>query len=88
MIRADIYRTCRYKNENYLVRCFEQFSNVVGASVAVGGHPEGQVSRVFALIEDEKGHIKRVDPTMITFTDNEFKDYFSEPKKGMKENED
>lgn len=29
MIRADIYRTCRYKNEDYLFHCFEQYSNVV-----------------------------------------------------------
>lgn len=87
MIRADIYRTCRYKNEDYLFHCFEQWSNVIGESVAIGGHSAGQISLVFALIEDERGRIKRVDPTMITFTDNEFKDYFSEPKKGMKGHE-
>lgn len=73
---GNIYRTCRYENENYLFHCFKQFSNVVGASVAVGGHPAGQISQVFALIEDKKGNIKRVDPTMITFTDGEFSDYF------------
>ena len=33
MIRADIYRTCRYKNEDYLFHCFEQWSNVIGESV-------------------------------------------------------
>lgn len=73
---GNIYRTCRYENENYLFHCLEQFSNVVGASVAVGGHPAGQISQVFALIEDKKGNIKRVDPMMITFTDDEFSGYF------------
>ena len=68
-------RTCRYKDENYLFHCFEQYANVVGASALVGGHPGGQVSQVFALIEDESGNIKRVDPTEIRFTDKEFRNY-------------
>ena len=47
----------------------------------VGGHPGGEISRLFALIEDEKGNIFRVDPTAIVFTDNEFRNYFfPEPK--------
>lgn len=74
-------RTCRYMDENYLFHCFEQFSNVIGASCAIGGHPAGQLSQTFALIEGERGNIERVDPTMITFTDNEFDNYFPEPKK-------
>ena len=75
-------RTCRYNDENYLLHCFEQHSYVIGESIAIGGHPGGQVSGVFALIEDEKGNIFRVDPTAIVFTDNEFRNYFfPEPKK-------
>lgn len=75
-------RTCRYMDENYLFHCFEQFSSVIGASIAIGGHPAGQLSQTFALIEDEKGNIFRVDPTAIVFTDNEFRNYFfPEPKK-------
>lgn len=75
-------RTCRYEDENYLFHCFEQHANVVGASALVGGHPGGQVSKVCAIIEDEKGNIFRVDPTAIVFTDNEFRNYFfPEPKK-------
>ena len=74
-------RTCRYKDENYLFHCFEQYANVVGASALVGGHPGGQVSQVCAIIEDEKGNIFRVDSTAIVFTDNEFNYYFSESEK-------
>lgn len=75
-------RTCRYNDENYLFHCFEQSSDIVSPSIAVGGHPGGQVSGLFALIEDEKGNIFRVDPTAIVFTDNEFRNYFfPEPKK-------
>lgn len=70
------YRTCKYEdeNENYIFHCFEQWSNVIAPSVAIGGHPGGQISHVFALIEDEKGNIYRVDPTAIKFTDDKFKE--------------
>lgn len=73
---VSFYRTCRYENENYLFHCLEQYSNVIGESIAIGGHSAGQISRVFALIEDRKGNIYRVDPTTITFTDDEFSEYF------------
>lgn len=74
----DYYRTCRYENENYIFHCFEQYSIVVGESIAIGGHSAGQISRVSAIIEDKKGNIYRVDPTMITFTDDKFLNYFHE----------
>lgn len=72
----DSYRTCRCEDENYIFHCFEQWSNVIGESIARGGHSAGQISHVFALIEDKKGNIYRVDPTMITFTDDKYHDYF------------
>lgn len=73
---GNIYRTCRYEKKNYLFHCFEQHSYVISPSPMIGGHPGGQVSGVFAIIEDEKGNIYRVDPTTITFTDDEFSEYF------------
>lgn len=73
---VSFYRTCRYENENYLFHCFEQWSNVIGESPMIGGHSAGQISQVFALIEDGKGNIHRVDPTTITFTDDKFLDFF------------
>lgn len=72
----DYYRTCIYEDKNYIFHCFEQHSYVIGESIAIGGHPGGQVSGVFALIEDEKGNIYRVHPTMVKFTDNKYIDYF------------
>lgn len=78
---GNIYRTCRYENENYIFHCFEQWSNVVGESLAIGGHSAGQISLVFALIEDKKGNIHRVEPTMITFTDDKYHDYFCDLNK-------
>ena len=74
-------RTCRYKDENYLFHCFEQRSHIVSPSIAVGGHPGGQISQVFALIEDKNGKVKFVEPETITFTDNEFDNYFPESEK-------
>lgn len=73
----DYYRTCRYENENYIFHCFEQYSIVVGESISIGGHSAGQISRVYAIIEDKKGNIHRVNPTMITFTDDKYLDYFN-----------
>lgn len=72
----DCYRPCRYEEKNYIFHCFEQYSIVVGESIAIGGHSAGQISRVYALIEDRKGNIYRVDPTMITFTDDKISEYF------------
>lgn len=72
----DYYRSCKCENENYIFHCFEQWSNVVGESIAIGGHSAGQISHVFALIEDEKGNIYRVDPTRVKFTDDKYIDYF------------
>lgn len=75
-------RTCRYKDENYLFHCFEQYSYVVSPSPFVGGHHGGQITGTFALIEDKNGNVKFVEPEAITFTDNEFRNYFfPEPKK-------
>lgn len=73
---VNFYRTCRYKNENYIFHCFEQWSNVIGESPMIGGHSAGQISLVFAIIEDGKGNIHRVEPTMITFTDDKYEEIF------------
>lgn len=70
------FRPCRYEDENYIFHCFEQWSYVIGESLAIGGHSAGQFSNVFALIEDKKGNIYRVDPTMVKFTDDKYLDYF------------
>lgn len=72
------YRTCTYEDKKYIFHCFEQWSNVIGESPMIGGHSAGQISHVFALIEDEKGNIYRVEPTMVKFTDDKFLNYFHE----------
>ena len=70
------YRTCTYEDKKYIFHCFEQHSYVISPSPMIGGHTGGQVSEVFALIEDKKGNIYRVDPTRVKFTDNKYIDYF------------
>lgn len=72
----DYYRPCKFENKNYIFHCFEQHSYVISPSPMIGGHPGGQVSAVFALIEDKKGNIYRVDATRVKFTDDKFLDYF------------
>lgn len=69
-------RTCKFKGKNYLFHCFEQYSYVCSPSPFVGGHPGGQISETFALIEDKNGNVKLVEPEAITFTDDEFKNHF------------
>ena len=79
---GNYLRTCRYENENYLFHCFEHCSYVVPPSMLTGGHPGGQISQVYAIIEDKDGNIKHVGPEEITFTDHMFRNYyFPEPKK-------
>ena len=73
----DNFRPCRYEGKNYILHCFEQWSNVIGESPMIGGHSAGQISMIHALIEDKKGNIHRVNPTMITFNDDKYIDYFS-----------
>lgn len=73
----DNFRPCRYEGKNYIFHCFEQLSNVIGESLMIGGHSSGQISMVYALIEDEKGNIYRVNPTEIKFTDDKYLDYFN-----------
>lgn len=70
------YRTCTHEDKKYIFHCFEQWSNVIGESLMRGGHSAGQISKLFAIIEDGKGNIYRVEPTMVKFTDNKYIDYF------------
>lgn len=83
----DYYRPCKFENKNYIFHCFEQHSYVISPSPMIGGHPGGQVSGVFALIEDKKGNIYRVDATRVKFTDDKYHDYFLDDNEGEQQNE-
>lgn len=50
-------------------------SEVVGESYLRGGHPAGQVSSTFAIVEFEDGTVHEVEPWNIRFVDNEVGKY-------------
>ena len=50
-------------------------SEVVGESPLRGGHPGGQVSATFGIVEYEDGTIHEVEPTQIRFVDNAMNEY-------------
>lgn len=62
-------RLCEVDGELGHFHTWEQWSNVVNASPLRGGHPGGQVSQVYGIVEFKNG-VRRVDPTKIKFCDD------------------
>lgn len=58
-----------------LFHCWSHRSEVVGESHLRGGHPGGQVSGTFAIVEYEDGTVHEVEPTQIRFVDNAMSEY-------------
>lgn len=61
-------RLCEVDGEFGYFHIWEQWSNVVDASPLRGGHPGGQVSQVYGIVEFKDG-VRRVDPVKIEFCD-------------------
>mgnify|MGYP001623119440 CR=1 FL=1 len=68
-----------------LFHCWSHRSELYGASPMIGGHPGGQVSGTFAIVEYEDGTIHEVEPTQIRFVDNAMSEYVFQEDKGEKE---
>ena len=67
------------ENIKALFHCWNYRSELVDASPMIGGHPGGQVSGTFAIVEYEDGTIHEVEPMQIRFVDNAMSEYaFSE----------
>ena len=58
-----------------LFHCWDHRSELYDASPMIGGHPGGQVSGTFAIVEYEDGTIHEVEPTQIQFVDNAMREY-------------
>lgn len=58
-----------------LFHCWSHHSELYDASPMIGGHPAGQVSGTFAIVEYEDGTIHEVEPTQIRFVDNAMREY-------------
>lgn len=63
------------KDVKALFHCWSHRSEVVGESYLRGGHPAGQVSSTFAIVEFEDGTVHEVEPWNIQFIDNRVSDY-------------
>lgn len=61
-------RLCTVNGRPGFFHTWEQWSEVVGESPLVGGHPAGAVSCVYGIVEFANG-VERVDPTSIRFAD-------------------
>ena len=68
-----------------LFHCWNHRSELYDASPMIGGHPVGQVSGTFAIVEYEDGTIHEVEPTQIRFVDNAMSEYVFPYDKGKKE---
>lgn len=58
-----------------LFHCWNHRSELYGASPMIGGHPGGQVSGTFAIVEYEDGTVREVEPENIRFVDNMMNEY-------------
>lgn len=63
-------RLCEVNGELGYFHIFEQLSDVVDASPLRDGHPGGQISCVYGIVEF-KDRVARVDPTKIKFCDED-----------------
>ena len=58
-----------------LFHCWSHKSELVGESCLRGGHPSGQISGTFAIVEYEDGTVHEVEPQNIRFVDNAMSEY-------------
>lgn len=63
-------RLCEVNGELGYFHLWEQWSNVVGASLLRGRHHAGQIGQVYGIVEFKDG-VRRVDPVSIKFCDDE-----------------
>lgn len=63
-------RLCEVKGELGYFHLWEQWSNVVGASLLRGRHHAAQIGQVYGIVEFKDG-VRRVDPVSIKFCDEE-----------------
>ena len=63
------------KDVKALFHCWSYRSEVVGESPLRGGHPGGQISATFGLVEYEDGTMHEVEPQNIRFVDGRINQY-------------
>lgn len=69
------YRPCKVHMFKGLFHCWSHRSELVGESPLRGGHPGGQISATFGLVEYEDGTMHEVEPKDIRFVDGRINQY-------------
>lgn len=67
--KAPHLRPCTVDGEKALFHRWEDYKYVVAPSPMVGGHPGGQMSQTYAIVEMENGQVREVKPSNIIFSD-------------------
>lgn len=62
-------RKCVVNEKAAIFHTFEQYSEIVPPSIAIGGHSGGVVAEVFAIVEYEDGTVGKVRISSLRFTD-------------------
>ena len=65
----------QFKEIKALFHCWDFRSEVIGESYLRGGHPAGQISATFAIVEYEDGTIHEVEPQNVRFVDGLINQY-------------
>ena len=66
---ASEYRPCLIHDVKCMFHCWINEAKVIPPSMMVGGHRGGQLWDVLALVETEDGHMMKVYPSEVIFTD-------------------
>lgn len=76
-VGCDIYQEViePEKDVKALFHCWSYRSELVGESPLRGGHPGGQISDTFGLVEYEDGTMHEVKPQNIRFVDGKINEY-------------
>lgn len=64
-------RPCMIGDKKALFHCWAMKAEVVGASPLRGGHPGGQLSQLFGIVEFENGVVAELVPQEIRFVDTD-----------------
>lgn len=68
-------RPCLVGNRKHLFHQWQVRAWVVEPGIMVGSTPGGQCSVTTAIVEDEYGQVREVQPREIRFLDNRIEDY-------------
>lgn len=71
----DVVIKRKEETHKALFHCWSHRSELVDESLLRGGHPGGQVSGTFAIVEYEDGTVHEAEPQNIRFVDNAMCEY-------------